>query len=245
MNASSAPDLLAALVARFPADRRAPLVLGADERLVSAVSCADPAWLAEQIGLRSRRWGTDDRRVLATLWWYSASSWVVGPTLTSLALGDDVLSADPADLELHWLTDSRITGATSSRVLTTGAQVDGAPAVEVAAGTLRRLYDHIIPALATFAEIPPRPLWALAADALATRLLFIGRAVGEVDRVSTLLGPLVDAIGSPMPPTTCRGVGPAMETKRISCCLLYLAPEQSKCSFCPKLRTRAGPPTIP
>ncbi|MFT3855339.1 MAG: hypothetical protein QM733_21775 [Ilumatobacteraceae bacterium] len=227
---SSAAEILDSLLQRLPDDRHQPLVLGAGEQLVAATSIIDRAWLAEQIRLRGQRWGTDDRRVLTTLWWYSASSWVVGPTLTSVALGHDVLSAALDDLSLHWLPDSRITGATSSRVL------PGSPGIATAVATLREMYDVVVPELAGIGGIGARPLWAMAADAIASRLAFIGRAIDDLDRVTALLEPLVDAIGAPLPLPRYTGRGETLEPKRLSCCLLYLAPQQTKCSFCPRRR---------
>jgi len=211
-------------------------ILGSDEQLVPAVSMIDHDWLAEQLRLRGLRWGTDDARVLATLWWYSASAWMICPTLASLALGGQVLSADCDDLAVHWLPDSRITGATSSRVLASGTSP-----LEAAADSLRGLFEHVITAVTTLAGIGPRPLWAIAADSIATRVASIGRATGELELVTGLLHPLCEAIGSSLPMPGYVGAGPALETRRLSCCLLYLAPGQSKCSSCPKLIRRHPP----
>ncbi|MDY7106858.1 MAG: (2Fe-2S)-binding protein [Actinomycetota bacterium] len=245
-----AAQVLRDVLARFGEDDRGPLVLGAGETHVAAVAIEDPAWLAEQVRLRGERWRTDDARVLATLWWYSASAWVIGPTLASLAVGAPVLSADLGDLSVRWLGDSRITGATSSRVI--GRSADADPPthdrVEAAAASLRRLYDRVIPAVAAHAAIAPRPLWAIATDAIANRLLVIGRAIGEEEATTALLDPLVDAVGHPMPRG--RYVRDAdadadtdtdgLRVRRCSCCLLYLAPGQSTCGTCPRLRAPAS-----
>lgn len=231
MNQPDPAQLLDALLGRLDRDQHSPFTLGVDEHRVAATSMVDRDWLDEQLRLRGLRWGTDDARVLVTLWWYSASSWVVGPTLISLALGDTVLSADLEDLTLHWLPDSRITGAASSRVMPAGR----AP-IDTAAETLRGLFERVVPVLARSAEVGPRPLWAIAADSIANRLLGIGRGVGEVERVTALLHPLSRAIGPSMPKPAYTGAGPTTETRRVSCCLLYLAPGQTKCGFCPKLR---------
>lgn len=206
------------------------------EQKVPLALVDDPAWLTEQIRLRGRMWSTDDQRVLVTLWWYSASAWTIGPTLASLVRGEPVLSSRVSDLMLHWLPDSRITGATSTR-----ACADGPDRVGSAAATLRELYEHVIPVLAAHAGIRERPLWAIAADAVATRLLALGRERGsspaEVVAVTDLLSPLSEAIGLPLPVTRyARTHDPVVEmyTKRCSCCLLYLAPGCEKCDSCPK-----------
>jgi hypothetical protein len=232
---TEAARVLGAVLGRLPATERSPLVLGPEERPVPASRVTDRGWLTEQLRLRGERWSTDDARVLGTLWWYSASAWVIGPTLASLVLGESVLSAHPDDLELHWLPDSRITGATSTRVLSTSG-----PAVLEAARTIRQLYDRVIPALATLADMRPRPLWAIAADALADRLLWLGRACDDLDRATSLLDPLVDAVGRPLPRAryerTPAPDGP--RTHRCSCCLLYLTPSQHMCGSCPRARSQ-------
>ncbi len=235
---SDPTDVTRRLVARLPQDERTSLVPGPGERLVSLGRIDDPAWLAEQLRLRARIWSYEDERVLATLWWYSASAWTIGPTVTSLVLGEPILSARPRDLWLHWSPDSRITGATSQ-------QVSDRPGdrLEVAAGNLRDLYEHVLPVLADHVGMRPRPLWAIAADALANRLLWLGRALGttreQVDGVTSLLGPLIESIGGPLPRTgyTRTDDVAQMHTRRCSCCLLYLVPDKSPCSSCPRIRT--------
>jgi len=228
----TASEVLDSLLARFPPDQCGFLIAAEHEHLVGAESMTDTDWLDEQLRLRARRWSTDDSRVLATLWWYSASAWVISPTLASLALGNQVLSCGVDDLALHWLPDSRITGATSSRVL------PPEDPITAAATSLSGLYKRVIPAVADRAGISHRPLWAIASDALATRLLVIGRAIGDVERVTSLLAPLFDAMGPLLPRTTYTGGRNEITPKRISCCLLYLAPGQSMCNSCPRLTRR-------
>lgn len=229
------------MVARLPSEERSALVLGPGERLEPLALIDDSAWLTEQLRLRARIWSMDDQRVLATLWWYSASAWTVGPTLTSLVLGEPILSARVSDLDLHWRPDSRVTGATSH-----GWCPSSDDRVAAAAQTLRELYDHVLPVLADHVGMRPRPLWAIAADALANRLLSIGRALGPSDesisRGTSLLGPLSDAIGLPLPRTGyTRSDDPArIHTRRCSCCLLYLVPGKSLCTSCPRSRVTGG-----
>lgn len=214
------------LLARLPDGERMPLVLGEGESPVRLARVDNPTWLEAQIRLRGERWGTDDRRVLSTLWWYSASAWTVGPTLASLAAGEAILSAEVEDLVIHWLPDGRITGATSTRL----ARVGGSR-VETAARTLRGLFEHVLPLLAAQAGMRERPLWAISADALAGRLLWLERAwPGDA---APLLEPLTEAIGAPLPRPRYTGTGPDAATRRCSCCLLYRAPEQRMCGACP------------
>lgn len=217
----------------LPVDQRSPLELEDGETFVDGALMLDPVWLSEQIALRGLRWSTDDRRVLTTLWWYSASVWTIAPTVASLILADEVLSAEPHDLRLHWLPDSRITGATSTAVVTGGERVLAAGA------SLRRLYDQVIPVLADVGGMRPRPLWAIAADALAGRLLWLGRATGDTQAATALLGPLTDVLGHPLPRAryTPAPQHVAPQVDRCSCCLLYLAPAGSMCTSCPRMRS--------
>ncbi|MDN5746577.1 MAG: hypothetical protein L0H31_15875, partial [Nocardioidaceae bacterium] len=73
----------------------------------------------------------------------------------------------------------------------------------------------------------------------AGRLLWLGYATGDTEATKALLGPLTDLLGSPLPRaryTPARpNVGP--QVNRCSCCLLYLAPRQSMCSACPRMRS--------
>lgn len=232
--ASSAERVLAEVLERLPRSDRWPLVPDVGEILVPATAIEDPAWLADQLRLRGERWKTDDRRVLATLWWYSASLWIVGPTLSSLATGARLLSGDLDDLDLHWLPDSRLTGSTSSRVLHSGPGVATSDRIVAAGNSLRGTYDRVIPLVAASARIAARPLWAIAADALATRLLSLGRSLDTIEAVVALLDPLADAIGAPLPHAHYRRDGAEVSTLRCSCCLIYLVPGEPKCSGCPR-----------
>ena len=231
---NNATVVLERLLRSLPPSEHVPLVLGRDESLVPLSLIDDPAWVAEQIRLRGERWNTNDRRVLVTLWWYSASSWTIGPTLTSLVMGSDLLSAEVSDLDLHWLPDSRVTGATSRRVL------HGDDRLALAGESLRSLYSYVLPILAEYGHMRERPLWAIAADAIANRLLWLGRALSSelenVKRVTSLLDPLTEQIGGPLPLTryTRTDDFEAMHTHRCSCCLLFLTPQGGKCASCPR-----------
>lgn len=226
--------LLDRVLAALPRGEHEPLVAADGALLVPAESILDPDWLSEQIRLRGQRWRTDDPRVLATLWWYSASVWLPCPALTSLAVTGQALSPRLPDVLMHWWPDSRITGTTSAQLLSGDDQV---AALGLA---IREMLAAVIPPLAQAGRMSQRPLWAIASDSLANRLLWVGRAVGEVDRVTGLAGRLAQAIGRPLPmpryvdvpatpPRTVRF------TRRCSCCLLYKAPQQGMCSSCPKL----------
>lgn len=229
---SQADAVLATVLAALPPDQRGALAPNADAALISCASVLDPAWLQEQIRLRGQRWRTEDRRVLATLWWYSASVWIPGPTLASLVLADAPLSPSPTNVAMHWLPDSRIAGATSSAVLA------GSP-LSSAGAALRESLGEYIAAVARAGSMRERPLWAIAADSIAGRLLWIERATGR--RASMIADELAAAIGTSLPrfrylDIAGRTGAPTRVVRRGSCCLLYAAPGQDKCSDCPGRR---------
>ena len=79
-----------------------------------------------------------------------------------------------------------------------------------------------------------RPLWAIATDSLANRLLAVGRALGDVPRATALAGPLAAAIGAPLPAPRYVDVRGRPGTRRASCCLLYRVPGEPLCTSCPR-----------
>jgi ferric iron reductase protein FhuF len=79
-----------------------------------------------------------------------------------------------------------------------------------------------------------RPLWAIATDSLADRLLALGRAVGDVPRVTALAAPLADAVGPPLPAPRYEDVAGRRFVRRASCCLLYRVPGWPLCTACPR-----------
>ncbi|KGI81194.1 hypothetical protein IL38_13220 [Actinopolyspora erythraea] len=192
----------------------------------------DPDWMAEQLRLRSRIWNTEDARVLATLWWFSTSTRLITPSVASFVVTGEALSPRLEDLGLHWHPDSRLSGVTSVEVLT------GSSALESLAEALHQTLERSITSVAATARIRHLPLWAIATDAIAGCLLWAGRAEGAPERATALAEPLVAAIGGPMPAPRYTEIGSQsgtsrLFTKRTSCCLLYRAPGEDKCSSCP------------
>ncbi|GAA2183993.1 (2Fe-2S)-binding protein [Brooklawnia cerclae] len=216
----------------LPVAERHFLVLPDDARAVAASSVLDGDWLDEQIRLRGLIWGIDDPFVLGTLWWYSASNWIVLPTIATWFLAEQTLSPALADIRLHWRADSRIVGATSTATAS-GALGPGM------ADTL----DQVITQVVRVCGRGERRLWAMAVDSLANRLLWLGKATGQVPRAREAAGELVNSLGRPGIPmprfTTLPDLPPDVDSvwvRRNSCCLLYKVPGKANCADCPRLR---------
>jgi len=233
---AAAAAVLCATVAGLPPAEHGYLIPTGNPASVPLARVADAEWLGTQIALQIRRWRNVDRRVLATLWWYSVSQVWLTPTLASLFVTGRALSPAPADVELHCLSDGRIFTARSTAVL------HGEDLVAVVAAAVRETLELAIPAIARAGAKREAPLWAITTDSLANRLLWVGRACGDVDRATALALTLAEAIGAPLPAPRYvdvdrgrPGTGQARFVRRASCCLVYLEAGEAKCASCPRL----------
>jgi ferric iron reductase protein FhuF len=188
---------------------------------VPGVLLADPGWTARRLAERAARTGTADRRVLATVWWYSASAVLLTPALAGLLTGRP-LSARLADTTLWTLAGGLPVAATSS-----------APG-RYPAAELRESLAAAVAAVAGAGGLRERPLWAIATDSIANRLLALGRALGDVPRATALAAPLAAAIGPPLPAPRYVDVAGRRFARRASCCLLYRVPGEPLCTSCPR-----------
>jgi hypothetical protein len=211
----------AAVAARIPGAAGLGLVAPPSAVVVPATSLADPAWTAAVLARRARGLRTSDRRVVATVWWYSASSVLLTPPLAGLATRTR-LSARLADVSLSVLTDGLPVAA-----------VAGGAGGELAVD-LRTTLTTVVAAIAEAGRMRERPLWAIATDSIAGRLLDLGRALGDVPAVTGLAAPLAAAVGAPLPPPRYVDVGRARFVRRASCCLLYETPSGALCMSCPR-----------
>ncbi len=226
-------ELLAQTLAALPPAERASLLSPAGAVPVAAASASDPVWLGEQVAASARVWRTDDRRVLATVWWYSVSTWLQMPSLASFLVTGVPLSPALADLTLHRRGDL-FEGATSTAVLA---------GPEELAAALREAFEGIISVLAEVGGVRPAPLWAVASDSTANALLRLGQATGQVPRATALAVQLGRQVGPPLPEPVFVQPAPVLLTtarsplrvRRASCCLLHLAPGLPMCRSCPKL----------
>lgn len=200
-----------------------------DEQPV-AIRITDRDWLAEQVRPQSRGWNTDDQHVLATLWWFSTSSVLLNPSLTSLALTGHSFSPRLDDLVLHQTPASRFRGSHSTAVLDGG--------LDHLAAELRASLATAIDAVADFTKGRPAPLWAIAADAIAGRLLWAGRSTGRLEHATSLAADLAARIGPPLPTPRYTDIAVGVEYRRLvyrgSCCLLFRVPAETMCSDCPR-----------
>jgi ferric iron reductase protein FhuF len=209
------------VAARIPGAAALGLLAPPSAVPVPAVALADASWTAAVLDEHGRRQGTTDRRVLATVWWYSVSSVLLTPPLAGLVTGIP-LSARLAHTAVTMLSGTQPVAA-----------VAAAPGRDLAA-ELRESLAAVIGAVAEAGRMRERPLWAIATDSLANRLLALGRAVGDVPRATALAVPLAEAVGAPLPLPRYEDVAGARFTRRASCCLLYRLPSGSLCTSCPR-----------
>ncbi len=227
----------AATLAAVPDAARFLLARPGDTELPATV-IQDPGWLAEQIRLRGQIWGIGDRRTLATLWWYSASTMLVTPGVLAMATHGTYLSPRLEHTVIHHQPSSRFSGSHAIRALP--GDDPGAFAAQ-----LRSTLGTVIGMLAPY--VPrSRPLWAIASDAIAGRFLWAGNRTGRPGQAASSATGVVTAIGGPMPlpryvtpPREPQGATTEMPAqlriRRNSCCMLYRVPRQPPCSDCPRL----------
>jgi hypothetical protein len=177
--------------------------------------------VAAQLALRAAR-QPGEARAVATVWWYSVSAVLLTPPLAGLVTGRP-LSARAADTTLAVLPSGLPVAATSSSAAGPG---------EVA-GQLRASLAAAVGCLAAVAGVRERPLWAVAADSLAARLLALGQAVGDVEGATGLAAPLAAAVGGPLPAPRYVDVAGVRFVRRGSCCLVYRLPGEALCTSCP------------
>lgn len=206
---------------RLPGARALGLVVPSGVVPVPAGRLADAGWTAQVLDARTPRRRPVDRRVVATVWWYSASSVLVTPALAGLVTGI------PLSARLDDLTVALLPGAVPIAAVGTAGAAD--PAAD-----LRASLGAVVAAVAEAGGVRERPLWAIATDSLANRLLDLGRAAGDPAAATARARTLAGAIGTPLPAPRYEDVGGARFTRRASCCLLYELPSGAMCTSCPR-----------
>jgi hypothetical protein len=182
---------------------------------VPATAVTDPSWLAAQLATTARRYRMDRGASVGVLWWYSASSVLLGPSAESYVYGGR--PADPAlrSLTLFLHEDGRVLDARASSF------VDRLAVPVRLAATL----SVCVGAVAAASGAPARTLWAIATDSLANRVLWAGGSAGDAAAL---------AADERLPAPRHVEVAGQRVIRRASCCLLYEAPGQQKCASCPR-----------
>lgn len=228
---TEASGVLRAMLRVLPDDHLLPRAPAFE---TSALLAENEAWLREQIRLRGYIWGIDDQFVLGTLWWYSASNWLVMPTVTSWFVTGTALSARLQDVLLFHRPDSRIPGSRSLQL--------GPPSLDQLGAQLRESLGQVITAVALITGRGERRLWSFAVDAIVGRILWAAQQTGRVDEVQQQASELVAAIDPDLPRPRLTIVEPSraqsgerrLHVRRGSCCLLYRVPGEAKCGTCPR-----------
>jgi hypothetical protein len=201
------------LRARFPAVRGYPRGI-TDLIPVTAAAVTDPTWLADQLAATARRYRLPRDASVGVLWWYSASSVLLGPPVESLVRGGPV--ADPAAVTLFLHPDGRVLDARSDSVV---------PAAELGR-RLAGVLSAAVAAVAAASGAPEPALWAIATDSLANRVLWAGGDASVAEDLAASIGSL------PVPRYVT--VAGTRVVRRASCCLIYQAPGEAKCVSCPR-----------
>ncbi|HKS43964.1 MAG TPA: (2Fe-2S)-binding protein [Amycolatopsis sp.] len=184
---------------------------------VPATAITDPAWLRAQLGLAARRYGCAPAGVLGTIWWYSASSVLVAPTLEALASTGRALDPALSSVTLDVTDDGRLLGARSGRPF------DGSQ--DKLGKALGETLESAIAGVEAVSGARSPALRAIATDSIANRLLFSGAP----ERAE----PLIAAIGQRMPRPRYVLIGSNRVVRRASCCLIYQV-GLPKCTSCPR-----------
>ena len=209
------------VVAALPAPAAYGLVAPPGATPIPVRALTDPEQLAGLVAAHAARYPRASIGVATTIWWYLASAVLAGPPAAG-ALAGVPLSADADDLVLHVGPAGMPAAAISRR---TGPD-DAGPALGATFGLL-------VDGLCAVGGLRPRPLWAIATDSLATRLLALGRAQGRLDRATTLARDLVGSMGAPVPLPRFVDVAGARFLVRSSCGLLFRA-GGDLCTSCPR-----------
>lgn len=190
------------------------------------------SWLSERIEQIGRQLGCAERRTNATLWWYSASVVLLGPSVHAVVTSGTGLELSPSTLHVTLRFNGYL-----ERVIP-GPELDAGPA---AFGRhLDEALAQVIEPLARTGWTTERSLWAIAADSLGTRVLAeTGVTPGGTDRAPQIATAIAEAAPRLRPLPRYQDVrghpdGPARRyVRRGSCCLLFRVPD-GLCISCPK-----------
>jgi hypothetical protein len=158
-----------------------------------------------------------DARTAGVLWWYSASSVLLGPPASSYVQGGPVAAPELETMTLFVHPDGRVLDARASSVVFRA----------LAPARVADLVDLCVQAVVSGSGAGERALWAIASDSLANRVLWAGG--DEADAVAL-------AADERFPVPRFVEVAGQRVVRRASCCLVYESPGQQKCVSCPRQR---------
>jgi FhuF-like iron-sulfur protein len=186
---------------------------------VPASAITEPGWLDAQLAATARMYRLDLRPTIGVLWWYTASSVLLGPPVESLVATG--VAADPAlgSMTLHVEADGRLLHTTSDSLLDNDITGFGT--------RLKETLSACVGAVTRGSGAPARALWAIATDSLANRVLWAGGAPELAEKVAAAVGP-------ELPVPRYLEVSGRLVVRRASCCLIYQAPGMKKCTSCPR-----------
>ena len=180
-----------------------------------ASAVTDPDWLAAQLDANARRFRLPERPANGVLWWYSASSVLLGPPAETYVRGGPAADPALASLTLLLHPDGRVLDARAA------STVDRAELPERLGAVLEVCVDAV--AAASGAAVPA--LWAIATDSLANRVLWAGGSASDAAEL---------AADQRLPRPRYVEMAGTRVVRRASCCLIYEAPGQQKCTSCPR-----------
>ena len=180
-----------------------------------AEALTDPEWLDEALSATASRFGLTAPATTGVLWWYSASSVLLGPVAESYVRGGRVADPSLGSMTLFVHPDGRVLDARSS------STVD----FSTAGAAVASVVEACVAVVAAASGAAERTLWAIATDSLANRVLWAG---GSADHAVAL------AADDRFPVPRYVTVGGRLAVRRASCCLVYEARGQQKCVSCPR-----------
>lgn len=149
------------------------------------------------------------------LWWYSASSVLLGPSASTYVRGGRVAAPELGSMTLSVHQDGRVLDASASDTV---SRMD-------APDRVADLVATCVAAVAPASGASSRALWAVASDSLANRVLWAGG--GEASAAAL-------AADGRFPRPRFVVIGGQAVVRRSSCCLVYESPGQQKCVSCPR-----------
>ncbi|MFC4856428.1 (2Fe-2S)-binding protein [Actinophytocola glycyrrhizae] len=180
-----------------------------------AEAVTDPGWLGGALSATASRFRLARQAATGVLWWYSASSVLLGPVAETYVRGGPAADPELAAMTLYVHRDGRVLDARSSSTVDRMA----------AAARVADVVATCVSAVVAASGAAERSLWAIATDSLANRVLWAGGT--DADAVEL-------AADGRFPVPRYVTVGGQRAVRRASCCLVYEAPGQQKCVSCPR-----------